>query len=96
MDRCDEAEDGLEENEIQFFWWNSETHSNWRDGFCRSAMLLEDEAQLARVKDYLKKVAAGSDNGYLGIYAPDLRFAGTDEASGRGSGTCSRTGSESQ
>ena len=54
LGRNDTGEDKLEENQEQFLWWNSETQSNWRDGFCRSAMLLGDEEWLEKVGPYLK------------------------------------------
>lgn len=79
LGRNDTGEDKLEENQEQFLWWNSETQSNWRDGFCRSAMLLGDEEWLEKVRAYLKKVQESCDDGYLGIYTPELRFACTGE-----------------
>src|SRR5688572_21802927 len=33
----------------QYMWWNSETQSNWWDGYLRNALLLGDERHLARV-----------------------------------------------
>lgn len=65
----------IEENNDQFFWWNSESQSNWRDGFCRSALLLEDEEWIQRAQEYVEEVLETQDkDGYLGIYGPDLRF----------------------
>ena len=61
--------------ESQFLWWNSETQSNWRDGFVRSALLLEHPDFLPKVLSYIEHILATQDaDGYLGIYAPDLRF----------------------
>jgi hypothetical protein len=59
----------------QFLWWNSETQSNWRDGFVRTALLLEHPDFLPKVRAYIEHTLATQDpEGYLGIYAPDLRF----------------------
>lgn len=61
--------------EVQFLWWNSETQSNWRDGFVRNALLLENSVYLEKVREYIKCILTTQDaDGYLGIYAPDLRF----------------------
>ncbi len=61
--------------EVQFLWWNSETQSNWRDGFVRTALLLENSAYIEKVRAYIDHILATQDaDGYLGIYAPDLRF----------------------
>jgi len=66
--------------EVQFLWWNSETQSNWLDGMARTAMLLEQpdfiEKARLRVRHLLD---TQDDDGYLGIYAPDLRFNFTGE-----------------
>lgn len=79
LGRNDTGEEKLEENKEQFFWWNSESQSNWRDGFCRSAIMLQDAAYLKQVAHYLEMVADSCDDGYLGIYDRDLRFACTGE-----------------
>lgn len=79
LGRNDSAEEDHEDIQEQFFWWNSESQSNWRDGFLRSAMMLGDPEYLEQVKQYLKKIASSSDEGYLGIYSRDLRFACTGE-----------------
>ena len=52
----------------------SESQSNWRDGMVRTALLLEHPAFLPPVRAYIDQILAtqGAD-GYLGIYAPDLR-----------------------
>lgn len=60
---------------VQYLWWNSETQSNWRDGMVRTALLLGSPAFLAAARAYVERVLATQDaDGYLGIYAPDLRF----------------------
>lgn len=60
--------------QVQYLWWNSESQSNWRDGMVRTALLLEHPAFLPPVRAYIDQILAtqGAD-GYLGIYAPDLR-----------------------
>lgn len=60
--------------EEQFFWWNSETQSNWRDGYCRSAYLLENDAYIQKVRAYVDKILESQEDGYLGIYDQELRF----------------------
>jgi hypothetical protein len=61
--------------QVQYLWWNSETQSNWRDGMVRAALLLDHPEFLPRVRGYVDQVLATQDaDGYLGIYAPDLRF----------------------
>ncbi len=64
----------------QYLWWNSETQSNWRDGYIRNAILLNDSLHLAKAGEYIAYLLSTQDkDGYLGIYAPDLRYNFTDE-----------------
>jgi hypothetical protein len=64
----------------QFAWWNSETQSNWRDGWIRHVLLVGDGEQQAQVRAYVDRMVATADPvGYLGVYAPDLRFGGEPE-----------------
>lgn len=64
----------------QFLWWNSETQSNWRDGLVRTALLLGRPADRARADAIVARLLATQDaDGYLGIYAPDLRDQLTGE-----------------
>lgn len=64
----------------QFLWWNSETQSNWRDGWLRHIHLVGDQAERAAARAYVERMLATADaDGYLGIYAPDLRFPATGE-----------------
>lgn len=61
--------------QVQFLWWNSETQSNWRDGYMRSAILANDEPHLSKLKDYVDYILSTQDeDGYLGIYDKDLRY----------------------
>ena len=62
--------------EVQYLWWNSETQSNWWDGFVRTSLLVGDPEALAKASAYVDQRLATQDaDGYLGIYAPDLRFS---------------------
>ena len=66
--------------EVQFMWWNSESQSNWRDGYVRAALLLEDPALRKKADDYIDRILATQDeDGYLGIYGTDLRYRHTTE-----------------
>ncbi|MBD3582489.1 beta-L-arabinofuranosidase domain-containing protein [Flavobacterium selenitireducens] len=66
--------------QVQFLWWNSETQSNWRDGYIRSAILANDEAHLSKIKTYVDKILASQDkDGYLGIYDEELRYTFDNE-----------------
>ena len=68
------------EHPEQFLWWNSETQSNWRDGWVRHVLLVGDAAQRSAVRGYVERMVATADpDGYLGIHAPDLRFPGQGE-----------------
>lgn len=61
---------------VQYLWWNSETQSNWRDGMVRTALLLDHPTFLPRVRAYIDAILATQEaDGYLGIYAPDLRYS---------------------
>jgi DUF1680 family protein len=66
--------------QAQFLWWNSETQSNWRDGYLRTAILLNDKKHLQRARDYVNRILATQDrDGYLGIYDKYLRYSFKDE-----------------
>lgn len=59
----------------QYKWWNSETQSNWRDGYLRNVLLLDDKNHTSRVDQYIQNMLNTQDkDGYIGIYAPDLRY----------------------
>jgi DUF1680 family protein len=71
---------GNGELQPQFLWWNSESQSNWRDGYMRSAILCGDSEHLAKAKDYVSRILLTQDpDGYLGIYDTDLRYKFEDE-----------------
>ena len=66
--------------EVQFLWWNSETQSNWLDGMVRTALLLEHPTFIAKARAHIERLLSTQDaDGYLGIYAPDLRYRFTGE-----------------
>src|SRR5258706_5060739 len=59
----------------QYLWWNSESQSNWWDGYLRHAFMLDDQKYLKRVEKFIACILSTQDeDGYLGIYAPDLRY----------------------
>lgn len=61
--------------EIQYLWWGAEQLGNWLDGLVRYAFLLDDEGAKKKAKFYLDRAFRAQDeDGYIGIYAPDLRF----------------------
>ncbi len=67
--------------EVQFLWWNSETQSNWWDGYLRNILLTGDSAlQEERLDDYIRdKLASADPDGYIGIYGQDLRYQHSTE-----------------
>jgi len=59
----------------QYKWWNSETQSNWWDGYIRNAFLLGDQEAIEKVKNYIDRMlATQEEDGYLGIYDKELRY----------------------
>lgn len=61
--------------QVQFLWWNSETQSNWWDGYIRTAVLLNDSAALDKAQKYIDRILSTQDaDGYLGIYDKELRY----------------------
>ena len=69
-----------DEDQAQFLWWNSETQSNWWDGYVRSAVLVDRPAAVARARAQVAAVLATQDHdGYIGIYTPALRYRFHDE-----------------
>jgi len=66
--------------ESQYLWWNSETQSNWRDGYIRHVLLLDDKLHMQKVDQYVQYIlSTQDDDGYLGIYSTDLRYHFDDE-----------------
>lgn len=61
--------------EIQYLWWGAEQIGNWLDGLVRYAFMLDDTKAKEKARLYLDRAFdAQDDDGYIGIYAPDLRF----------------------
>jgi hypothetical protein len=61
--------------QVQFLWWNSETQSNWLDGYIRTAILLNDKNQLSKAAQIINRLLATQDaDGYIGIYDTELRY----------------------
>ncbi len=59
----------------QYKWWNSETQSNWWDGYLRNVFLLEDKKGIEKAKKYVENILATQDeDGYIGIYDKELRY----------------------
>lgn len=72
--------EGDAEGSEQYKWWNSETQSNWWDGYIRNVLLLDDKAGLQKVAKYLDGILKTQDaDGYLGIYDKELRYQFTSE-----------------
>ena len=66
---------GDAEGDDQYKWWNSETQSNWWDGYIRNALLLNDTKAIEKIKKYIERILATQDaDGYLGIYDKELRY----------------------
>ena len=67
--------EGDAEGSDQYKWWNSETQSNWWDGYIRNVFLVDDKAGIEKVHLYVQRILATQDeDGYLGIYDKELRY----------------------
>ncbi len=67
--------EGDAEGDEQYKWWNSETQSNWWDGYIRNVLLLDNQKDIEKVKRYIMAVLETQDeDGYLGIYDAELRY----------------------
>jgi len=61
-------------------WWEGEIEGNWIDGFVRTAFLSESRRAQDKVKNYIKNVLAHrGEDGYIGIYNSDSRYASDQE-----------------
>ncbi|MCZ8145795.1 beta-L-arabinofuranosidase domain-containing protein [Flavobacterium sp.] len=59
----------------QYKWWNSETQSNWWDGYIRHVFLTQNTSHSPKVAAYIRHILASQDaDGYLGIYDPQTRY----------------------
>lgn len=62
-------------NAAGIMWWNGETEGNWRTGQIMMAYLVDDAEARKQVDGYVGHILASQDaDGYLGIFAPDLRY----------------------
>lgn len=67
--------EGDAEGDEQYKWWNSETQSNWWDGYLRNVFLLADKKGIEKVKKYIESILKNQDeDGYIGIYDKELRY----------------------
>lgn len=72
--------EGDAEGDEQYKWWNSETQSNWWDGYIRNAILTDNKPALTKVRKHVYDMLATQDSdGYLGIYDKELRYRFTSE-----------------
>lgn len=66
---------GDAEGSDQYKWWNSETQSNWMDGYIRNAFLVQDPKAIEKSKHLVEQILKTQDaDGYLGIYDKELRY----------------------
>ena len=71
---------GDAEGDDQYKWWNSETQSNWWDGFLRTVFLIQDADGMRKAALYVQSILRTQDeDGYLGIYDKELRYAFSSE-----------------
>lgn len=67
--------EGDAEGGEQYKWWNSETQSNWWDGYLRNVFLTGDKKGMAKATAYVEAMLATQDeDGYMGIYDKELRY----------------------
>jgi len=61
--------------EKSIMWWNAETIGNWWDGYIRHAFLTNDKTAIERSHNIIQNLLASQDDdGYIGIYKPNLRY----------------------
>ncbi len=64
-------------------WWDAETRGNWLWGFVMMAQLAGLPEHEARARRLVADLLASADaDGYIGIYAPDARYAHADGENG--------------
>ena len=75
------SKSGDAEGDEQYKWWNSETQSNWWDGYIRTTLLLDDQSAKVKTEEYIHRILSSQDkeDGYLGIYDRELRYKFTSE-----------------
>lgn len=73
--RKDEEVQADPQGDDQYKWWNSETQSNWWDGYIRNAFLLGDKEGMERSRRRVEYILSTQDgDGYIGIYDKELRY----------------------
>jgi hypothetical protein len=61
-------------------WWNGETEGNWHCGHFMLACFTGDGEAMKKARGYVDHILAGQDaDGYIGIFAPPLRYRGHGE-----------------
>ena len=61
--------------EQSIMWWNAETIGNWWDGFIRHAFLTNNEKAILQSHKIAENLLSSQDeDGYIGIYKPNLRY----------------------
>lgn len=61
--------------EKSIMWWNAETIGNWWDGFVRHAFLTQDPDAIGQSHAIVDNILQSqSEDGYIGIYKPNLRY----------------------
>lgn len=69
------SKEGDAEGDEQYKWWNSETQSNWWDGYLRNVFLIGDKDGIEKAKEYVEAILKTQDeDGYIGIYDKELRY----------------------
>jgi uncharacterized protein len=57
-------------------WWNGESEGNWRTGYIMMAYLGEEPEAKQKADDYVRHILqTQDDDGYIGIYSPELRYS---------------------
>jgi uncharacterized protein len=70
-------------------WWNGETEGNWRSGNTMMTLLAGTPEQRAGLDARIAELLKSQDkDGYLGIYAPELRWRTTGDSGELWTQTC--------
>ncbi len=65
--------------EIDKLWWRAEQQGYWWDGLLRNAYLTNNQEAINKIKRIINYLVNSQDeNGYLGVYGPDLRYGNFD------------------
>ncbi len=64
--------------EISMQWWSGETKGVWWDGYIRHAYLTNSKKDIERSRKIIEyMLTTQDDDGYIGIYAPSMRYQHT-------------------